>query len=153
MLLKYVNPNLSIPEILNVLEKSTGTISEKANMLKSCWNRKDVKFYIDFMYNGDSTRSKLLTALPTYKPSQKPFGANFRTIGSSLTSLESCINMLHSDNFNQNKFDNTMRSVLESISADEAELVVKLFSGKKHRGGIKSIFKEAYPEFFRTDLE
>jgi hypothetical protein len=147
--MKYVNPDLSIPEILNILEKSSGTVTEKANMLRTCWPRKDVKFYIDFMYNGDLTKSRL-SSMPDYKPSTKPFGANFMTLVTAQNAINSAISILHMENADKAKFDKVMVKVLESISAEEAALVVNLFTGKKHRGGIKSIFKEAYPEFFRT---
>lgn len=147
--MKYYNPDLSVPEIFNLLEKSPGTVTEKVQLLKR-WDRRDVKFVIDIMYNGDITKGKI-GVLPAYKASTKPMGANFMTLNSALPSITSALNMLHSDNFNQQKFDRSIKLVLESISAQEAELLVEVLMGKKFRGNMKTIIKEAFPSFFRAN--
>lgn len=149
--MKYYNKELTIPEIINKLLTIEGTISEKSYILKNNWNRKDLRFYIDFMYNGDKTR-KLIGELPSYNKSTFAVN-NYMQINTALGRLTSILALVHTEHFDKKHFDKNLKLVLESVSAEEAECLFDLFSGKKHEGGLKKIFKEAYPEFFRTDLE
>jgi hypothetical protein len=141
--MKYINPNLTLPEILNVVSRMEGTIDEKAKMLAN-WQRKDVHWFVDFMYNGDTDREGIV--LPEYKASNKPVGTNFMTINSALPKINAAIQ----HKTNKTVFDRNMKVVLESISSDEAQLLVKLFSGQKVEGISKAVFRRAFPTYFRT---
>lgn len=146
----YINTDISVPQLIERLRGMGGTVEDKVDVLKVFGNRKDLLFVIDFMYNGDATR-KLIASIPEYTPSTKPYGVNFLTLNTALNRVHAALALLGSEHFTQEKFDKLLRLVLESVSADEASLLVNLLQGHKIRGGVKEAFKVVFPQFFRSN--
>jgi hypothetical protein len=141
--MKYVNKNLTLPELFNVISKMEGTLDDKAKFLKQ-FGRRDVLWFVDFMYN---TNKEGLT-VPEFTPSRKPVGLNYMTIGTALTQIQSALQHRN----NPKIYERNLKLVLESISADEAELLVQVFKGGKVEGVSKAVFKRAFPGYF-PDVE
>lgn len=141
--MKYFNPNLSLPQILNVISKMEGTVEDRANTLKQ-WNRKDVHWFVDFMFNGEKDREGIV--IPEFKKSSKPFGVNFMTLNSALPKINAAI----TNRTNKAVFDRNIKLVLESISADEADLLVNVLTGKTVENIPRAVFRRAFPSYFRN---
>ena len=87
---KYHNPNLSLPEIFNVVAKMEGTVDDKAKFLKM-YGRRDMLWFVNFLYNVN----KEGLTIPEYAPSRKPVGLNYMTILNAINQLQGCICLLY----------------------------------------------------------
>jgi hypothetical protein len=138
--MKHINRNLTIPEIFKRVTALEGTIDEKAKLLAQ-FDRKDIRWVVDFMYNGEIDG----VVVPEFKRSNRPVGQEYMTILTAIPKLNSALGNRH----NKAVFDRNMIMVLENISGDESDLLVSLMNGKKVEGVSKAVFKRVYPAFFR----
>lgn len=132
--------NKTIPEIFDAVRAAEGSVDDKAQVLKM-YDRKDLRFVVDFMYNGNKDG----LYVPEYTPSSKPVGMNYMTIGTALKQIEAALQYRTQIDV----YERNVVRVLESVSADEAQLIADLFEGKKVEGISKAVFKRVYPAFFR----
>lgn len=136
--MKYVNKALSLPEIFKRVAAQP-TVDEKINLLRQ-YDRKDVRWVVDFMYNADTQG----LTIPEYKKSNYIDGMSYMTIITAIGKLQSAIQHRN----NSAVYTRNLTVVLESLCADEAQLIVDLFEGKKIEGVSKKVFKQVYPNFF-----
>lgn len=136
--MKYVNKTLSLPEIFKRVAAQP-TVEEKINTLKQ-YDRKDVRWVVDFMYNADTEG----LTIPEYKKSNYIDGMSYMTIITAIGKLQSAIQYRN----NPSVYTRNMTVLLESLHADEAQLIVDIFQGKKIEGVSKKVFKRVYPNFF-----
>lgn len=136
--MKYVNKTLSLPEIFKRVAAQP-TVEEKINTLKQ-YDRKDVRWVVDFMYNADTEG----LTIPEYKKSNYIDGMSYMTIITAIGKLQSSIQYRN----NPSVYTRNMTVVLESLHADEAQLIVDIFQGNKIEGVSKKVFKRVYPNFF-----
>lgn len=137
--MKYINRNISIPEIFEIVSK-LDTIEEKVNLLKQ-YDRRDLRWVVDFMYNADKTG----LYIPDYKPGNFVNGMSYMSIGSALQKIEAALNNKH----NKTIYERNLIIVLENVHKEEAQLLTDIFQGKKIEGVSKQVFKRVYPAFFR----
>jgi hypothetical protein len=104
------------------------------------YGRRDMLWFVNFLYNVN----KEGLTIPDYTPSRKPVGLNYMTILNAINQLQGCIDHRN----NPNVYSRNLQRVLESVSADEAELLVRAFSGQKVEGVSKAVFKRAFPGYF-----
>jgi hypothetical protein len=140
----YVDKGLTLPEVFKrVAEKET--IEEKAKLLK-LYETKSLRWFIDSLYNRDLSD----IAIPQYKVSVNPSGIAFMNINNSISRIEAAIS-------NKDKpqiLNRNLTLVLEGVTSDEAILIEKILKGERRINGVsKTVFKKAYPEFFRTEEE
>lgn len=140
----YIDKSLTLPEIFDrVAEK--GTIEEKASLLRA-YDTKHLRWFIDALYNRDFSS----LTIPEYKPSNMPSGIAFMSINTAIPRIG--VALQHADK--PHVVDRNLTLVLEGVTKEEAELLVKLFKGEKRIAGVsKAVFKKAYPEFFRSEKE
>lgn len=143
------NRNKSLAEIFQTVKEFEGTLDDKAKLLKG-YTRKDVRWYVDFMYN----RSGDFLDVPEFKYSNRPHGVSFATINTSIARIEAAVRLRDT---NPEASERNILRVLEIIPNDEADLLVDLFRGRKVDGISKAVFKRAYPDLFieppkETDL-
>jgi len=140
----YIDKGLTLPEVFKrVAEKET--IEEKAKALKA-YETKSLRWFIDSLYNRDLSD----IVIPEYKASVNPSGIAFMNINNSMNRIEAAIS-------NKDKpwiVNRNLTLVLEGVTSEEASLIEKLLKGERRITGVsKTVFKKAYPEFFRTEEE
>ena len=140
----YIDKGLTLPEVFKrVAEKET--IEEKAKALKA-YETKSLRWFIDSLYNRDLSD----IVIPEYKVSKNPSGIAFMNINNSINRIEAAIS-------NKDKpwiVNRNLTLVLEGVTSEEASLIEKLLKGERRITGVsKTVFKKAYPEFFRTEEE
>jgi len=140
----YIDKGLTLPEVFKrVAEKET--IEEKAKALKA-YETKSLRWFIDSLYNRDLSD----IVIPEYKVSKNPSGIAFMNINNSMNRIEAAIS-------NKDKpwiVNRNLTLVLEGVTSEEASLIEKLLKGERRITGVsKTVFKKAYPEFFRTEEE
>ena len=140
----YIDKGLTLPEVFKrVAEKET--IEEKAKALKA-YETKSLRWFIDSLYNRDLSD----IVIPEYKVSKNPSGIAFMNINNSMNRIEAAIS-------NKDKpwiMNRNLTLVLEGVTSEEASLIEKLLKGERRITGVsKTVFKKAYPEFFRTEEE
>ncbi|AND75123.1 hypothetical protein pf16_200 [Pseudomonas phage pf16] len=135
------NRNLPASDIFARVKDHPGTVDEKAQLLAR-YDRKDIRWLVDFAYNCDTTK---LPVLPEFKRSNRPSGIDYMTILSAIPRIEAALK--HKDN--EAIWNKSMALVLENVTGGEADLLVALFSGKKFDGVSKAVLKRVYPQFFR----
>jgi hypothetical protein len=138
----YVDKSLTLPEVFDrVAEKET--IEEKTKLLKA-YETRALKWFIDSLYNRDLSD----ITIPKYKSSNNPSGIAYMNIGNSISRIEAAINNKDRERI----FNRNMTLVLEGVTRDEAILIEKVIKGERRITGVsKTVFKKAYPEFFRTE--
>ena len=141
--MNYVNTSLPIPEIFKRVSEQP-TIEDKANMLKQ-FDRRDIRWVVDFMYNADVTG----LYIPDYTPSSTISGVSYASFNTSLARIESALNNRN----NKKIYERVLCGVLETMHESEATLLCDILLGKKIEGVSKQVFKKAYPAFFRESDE
>lgn len=140
-----INRNLPASDIFARVKDLVGTVDDKASLLAQ-YDRKDIRWLVDFAYNSDPTK---LPPMPEFKRSIRPSGIDYMTILSALPRIEASLK--HKDNLAL--WNKNMALVLENVNGNDADLLVSLFSGKKVEGVSKAVFKRVYPNFFREQDE
>lgn len=141
--MKHINKNISIVEIFQRVRELEGTVDEKAQLLTQ-YDRKDVRWLIDFAYNGPTPLN-----IPPYKRSNRPYGIEYMTVLSALPKINAALQ--HKDN--QAVYERNLKLALENVSPEESDLLVEIFCGKKFEGVSKAVLKRVYPAFFRQSDE
>ena len=136
--------NISLPEIFDQV-RDLSSKDEKVQMLKSYRELKHLKWFVNAMYNYDFSK----TFVPRYTPSKFPpdMCANIWT---QVKRIDSAVHVLYRAG-DDHRYDKMMTLALEAMSADEAELIAHMMNGKKVDGISKRMWREVYPEFFRTE--
>ncbi len=135
----YINRSLSLPEIFKRVAAES-TIEDKVNLLKR-FDRKDMRWVVDFMYNANLDG----VYVPEYKPSNFIVGMAYVTFNTAIPKIEAALN----NRADPKTYDRNLIIVLEGMHNDEAELLSELLMGKKIEGVSKQVFKRVYPAFFR----
>lgn len=138
----HVNKSRSIPEVFDkILEQESNEV--KIQMLKA-YDTKALRWVINAMYNVDWSDMKV----PTVKQNNRPSEICNMSIGGSIKRLEVAY---HNRIANPKLTDKNLTIILEEVSAREAELLLDIFAGRKVKGISKTVFKKAYPQFFRSE--
>jgi hypothetical protein len=96
------------------------------------------------MYNRDWSDM----VIPKYTPSKRPPEISHQSIKTAINRIEQAYFYRLTD---PKLTEKNLMLVLEEMSAPEAELLCNVFAGRRKIEGIsKAVFKEAYPEFFRS---
>lgn len=138
-----LNKNRPLNEVLELVRAYNGTVTEKADLLLQ-YDSKELRWFVDRQFNG-----KWPKPIPVYKKSTKPYGMNFMTLRQAITDIDVALR----NEGHEKLYTKKMIIALENISSGEAELIELMFKGEHVRGLSKSIFKKAYPQFFRSDVE
>ncbi len=137
-----INLNKSLPEIFERIAELP-TNKEKASSLRM-YDGKTIRWFIDAMYNRDWSDM----VIPKYTPSKRPPEISHQSIKTAINRIEQAYFYRLTD---PKLTEKNLMLVLEEMSAPEAELLCNVFAGRRKIEGIsKAVFKEAYPEFFRS---
>jgi hypothetical protein len=138
----YIDKSLTLPEVFERVSKKE-TVQERAYLLLK-YETEPMKWYINALYNRDFTH----LPIPEYTKSDKPAGVTFMTMKQAIPRLEAALKY----NNKPHVVERNLLLVLETVTAEEAELIEKLLKGEKRINGVsKSVFKKAYPQFFRSE--
>lgn len=138
---RYINKSRTVPEVFDVVSEAE-TKEEKVALLRS-YNTKALQYVINAMYNVDWSGMPI----PKVKFNHRPPEICNANISNSLTRIESAYRNREA---NPEVSKKNLIRVLEEVSEREAKLLIDIFKGRKVPGISKSVFKEAYPKFFRT---
>lgn len=135
----YIDKSLSLPEVFDRVAKRE-TVAEKVELVKA-YESKHLRWFVDVMYNGDFTDIEV----PDYKPSNAPAGIAYMNIKNAIPRLEAVMKNRHKPRI----VERNLKVVLESVTQEEAQLIVKMIKGERKIDGVsKTVFKKAFPEFF-----
>lgn len=140
----YIDKSLTLPEVFEKVGKKD-TIEEKVNLLRH-FDTKSLRWFVDALYNRDFSS----LVIPEYKMSGKTPGIAYMSIQNAIPRLEAALN-------NHNKphvVERNLLLVLANLSNEEAMLIEKVIKGERRVAGVsKTVFKKAYPEFFRNEAK
>lgn len=140
----YIDTSRTVPEVFDIVREQK-TKEEKVKYLKA-YRSKALLFVIDGLYNVDWSSMDI----PKFEPNHRPPGICNLNINNSITRIKQAYLYANSKPEITKKL---LSIVLEEVSKEESKLLVDMFNGKKVQGISKSVFKEAYPEFFRFQDE
>lgn len=132
-----LSDNLTLPEIFEQV-RAEESLESKVEVLLM-YNRADLRWFVDIMYNGNFED----VIVPSFEPSKLPIGATYTSLRKGYKTIDS----IFKERFSP-KAEARLRTALECLHATEADLIVNLLSGKKVEGISKAVFKRAYPRFF-----
>jgi carboxylesterase type B len=133
--------NRTIHEVFAIITEQK-TKKEKIDALRTYDNRV-IRWYVDCLYNRDWSDMQV----PSVKLSHRPYGICSTNLAKSISRIEQAYFYRLTK---PEVTEKMLTIVLSEISEPEAKLLLNMFNGKKIEGIHKSIFKEVYPEFFRT---
>lgn len=138
--MNFVSQAISAAEILETAAKLESN-EDKVEYL-SKYVRKDIRFLVELMYVHDLKG----LYIPEYTPLDKPYTMAFMTLGTAIAKIKAALV------YRENKpvYEKNLIRVLESVTKEEAALLVHVLTGKKIEGISKATFKKVYPEFFRS---
>ncbi len=142
--MKHINLSKTLPEIFADVRK-LDSVEEKAKLLRLYKNR-TLAFYINELYNSDWSD----VTVPNYRPSTFPPGLAVATIG---TNIDRLLAVKRLNSTNPERAQELLLLVLETVTEDEAELLVNMIRNRRVEGISKAVFKRVYPEFFRPEDE
>ena len=140
--------DLTIPE---VFERASKLDSDKKIQFLRKYDGKSLQWFISSLYNFDWSELEI----PEFNLSVLPVGNNFMTIKSAIPKLQAIAKFLsvEPDKRNLKRIEDLMVLVLENVSKDEANLLIRLFTGQRKIEGLsKTVWKKVYPDFF-TQVE
>lgn len=141
---KYINRSKTLPEVFEEV-RSLSSVEEKAEHLAK-YKTKSLAFYVNALYNLEWGEVEV----PEFVYNTHPPGIAYASIHSSIEQL----NAIHRlRNSNPKRAKEILHNVLESVTREEADLIVNLIKGKRVEGINKAVFKRVYPEFFRHKSE
>jgi hypothetical protein len=144
MLKQTHRANITLPEIFEYVQMQE-TQELKVQALLTCRNSKQLKWFVNAMYNFDFHGFPI----PDYKPNKSPVGIA-QSINTHINRLESAV-VMHQKG-NMKRYEDIMAITLECISRDESLLLERLFLNKKVDGISKAMWKKVFPEFFRDEV-
>lgn len=136
--LKHRISDKTLPEIFTEV-KNTKSFDEKVDTIRA-YDNKAMRFYVNAAYGYDWKQLNL--QIPEYKPSHLPVGITYSNIGKSINQIET---MLKVAKTKPERARAIMQDILESVSAQEAELLTQLFLGRKTKDVPKKVFEAVYP--------
>lgn len=131
----------SLKTIPEVFEAAKGMDNDEQVKLLKENDSKGLRFIVNGMYNVDWSGMKL----PLFKYSDKPEAICESSIGLCIKRIDAAYRIRHD---NPKRSEELMELVLESVSKEEADLLVNMIKGKKIDGISKTVFKKAFPGFF-----
>jgi len=138
-----IRPNTTLPELFDKV-RSMESNADKLFVLRQ-YNSRQLSWFVNATYNFDFSDYKI----PKHKKGFKPPEICYLTLNKAINRIEAAVTF--HQNGNIAKYEDLMNLVLEGVSAKEAELLEDLFNNKKIEGISKSVWKELYPKFFRTE--
>lgn len=143
MTFKTHKTNITLPEIFEEVRRLT-TKPEKIQMLKSFRNLRHLRWFVNATYNTDFSKAHV----PRYTENKYPpdMCGNMWT---QAKRIDAAFGFLQRGDVEL--YDRNMTLVLETLSKQEADLVVNMLRGKKVDGISKRMWREVYPEFFRPE--
>jgi hypothetical protein len=134
----------SLPEVFEIVRMAE-TKEEKVRILRAYQSR-DMKYVVNGLYNVDWSDLPMpdLEELDNNSRSELAYS----NINKSLPRIEKAFVIRYD---NPEKSRRLIEMVLREVSADEADLLIRMFKNKKVQGITKVVFKEAYPNFFRLE--
>lgn len=141
----YINLSKSLPEIFDEVRQLEDN-EQRSNLLRR-YKTKTMTFYIYNLYNQDWSDIKIPYE---YKAMTAPPGLCYSNIGNSINRLVSAKEMAKS---NPKRSTDIVQQVLESVSSDEAILLIRLFNNQKIQGISKAVLRSAFPELFVTHTD
>lgn len=139
MVAMHINKSRTIPEIFDIVA-SKESKEEKVKLLRA-YNTKGLQYIINGIYNVNWDGM----AIPSFEYSNRPPEVCAININNAIGKLESAYKYRHS---NSKVAEKNLITILEEVSNPEADLIINMINGKKIPGISKSVFKEAYPNFF-----
>jgi len=138
----HINKSRTVPEVFDLIREEESN-EDKVKLLRA-YNTKALQFVINGLYNVDWEGLKI----PKYTPNHRPPEICSMNLNTSIKKIESAYKLRYS---NPKVSERNLLLVLEEMSADESELLVNMIKGKKVEGISKSVFRKAYPVFFRDE--
>lgn len=135
--------NITLPEIFDRV-RSLDNKAQQVQMLKSFRELRHLRWFVHAMYNYNFSKA----FVPQYELSHYPPDMN-GNLWTQAKRFDSALVVLSRGD--TNRYEKMMTLVLETLSKEEAELVVNLLNGKKVDGISKRMWREVYPEFFRPE--
>jgi hypothetical protein len=135
---------MTLPEILkHVSDLSAG---KRVDALKQIGNlRKDVKVLLWYVYRND-VKFELPEGAPPYKPMETPDNWGHNRLPKEMRKFEY---LLASYNVNAIKREKIFIEILESVSPEEAKLILQIKDKKlSYKGFSRKLVEEALPEVF-----
>lgn len=141
--MRYISTNKTIKEVFDYVADNAKSNQEKLVLLKQ-FNHRGIKWLVHAMYCRDLSH----LPIPKYTPNHRDKDLCHATIFNSINRIETAFRLYETK---PKKYDDLMTLVLQELPKDDAQLLVDVMSGKKVQGISKSIWKQLYPEFFRSE--
>jgi hypothetical protein len=135
--------NITLPEIFDLV-RAQSSQKDKINELKRFSHLKPVRWLANVIYNVDLSKCYV----PLYTESSYPpdmTGSLWTQVGRIEAAFK------HLELGDTEKYEKNMILALEQMSKEEAELVANVMNQKKIDGITKKVWKEVFPQFFRTE--
>lgn len=135
---------MTLPEIFKHVSdlqapKRSGALTQIANL------RKEVKVLLWYVYRND-VKFELPEGAPPYKPMETPENWGHNRLPREMRKFEY---LLPTANVNQIKREKIFIEILESVSPEEAKLILQIKDKKlQYKGFSRKLVEEALPEIF-----
>lgn len=139
---KLIRQRISIPEVLKHAGEED-SVEDKITVLKY-FDDSNLRWFINSLYNWDWVNRMVI---PPHKPSEIKAGLGYISFKKATEILTLAY---HSDDqiFKSKK----IIQVLENVDCENYRLFIMMLENKRQIQGIhKSVFKKAYPQFFRLE--
>lgn len=142
---------MTLPEILNHLGELTN--EDRPVAIKAISNfRPDLKTVFQLVHDKN-IEFDLPSGAPPYKPLDMPKNWGYNRLPKELRKFNYFIKSV-TPNLNRVKREKIFIELLESVSAEEAKLIIMIKDRKlEYKGLTKRYVKKAFPEFFPGDTE
>lgn len=142
---------MTLPEIFNHLSELTN--EDRPIAIKAISNfRPDLKIVFQLIHDKN-IEFDLPSGVPPYKPLDMPNNWGYNRLPKELRKFNYFIKSV-TPNLNKIKREKIFIELLESVSAEEAKLVLMIKERKlEYKGLTKRYVKKAFPEFFPGDTE
>lgn len=136
----------TLPEVFEIVRMAE-TKEEKVRILRA-YQTRDMKYIVNGLYNVDWSDLPM-PDLEQIQNENKP-ELSYSNINRSLPRIEKAF-VLRYDR--PEKSRRMIEMVLREVSSEEAKLLIRMFQNKKIQGITKVVFKEAFPQFFRSETQ
>lgn len=143
---------MTLPEIMNHLSSDVSNDDRPGAMQQVAKFRPDFKAVIQLVF-VDGIQLDLPPGIPPYKPQNLPNNWGYNRLPKELKKMHYFIKGAN-NTVKQVKKESMFIEMLESLSSDEAKLLLQIKDKKlEYKGITKRYVKKAFPEFFPGETE
>lgn len=143
---------MTLPEIMNHLSSDVSNDDRPAAMQQIANFRPDFKAVLQLVF-VEGIQLDLPSGIPPYKPQNLPGNWGYNRLPKELKKMHYFIKGAE-NNVNRIKKESMFIEMLESLSPEEAKLLLQIKDKKlEYKGITKRYVKKAFPEFFPGEAE